>query len=203
MALFSQLNFTVYMQCQAPIMVPTRFRAIRTTNNIIPRALSHHYIWMFSSCPAALQLSACAELPLNESLSEAETKAKKYYISCLDVNQTIQSLGARPLLDLLHDSFIGWSVNWDLKADVWDFQDTLEKIHFRGMFGFFSFGVAEDRKEPTKNILQVIFKHFEILTADGCEGSTCVIILNFIQMDPDIVEFCGSVVFNTSSGFHL
>ena len=138
---------------------------------------------MFSSCPAALQLSACAELPLNESLSEAETKAKKYYISCLDVNQTIQSLGARPLLDLLHDSFKGWSVNWDLKADVWDFQDTLEKIHFRGMSGFFSFWVAEDEKEPTKNILQVIFKHFEILTADGCEGSTL-----------GIVELCAKIL---------
>lgn len=100
-----------------------------------------------------------AEAPLNESRSEAEAKAKKYYTSCLDVNQTIQSLGAQPLLDLLHDAFKGWSVNWDLRLNAWDFQDTLQKIHLHGMSSFFSFWVAEDEKEPTKNILQVILQH--------------------------------------------
>ena len=80
-------------------------------------------------------------------------KAKKYYTSCLDVNQTIQSLGARPLLDLIHEKFRGWTFNWDLAE--WNFQDVLENIHMHGTSGFFSFWVAEDEKEPTKNILQV------------------------------------------------
>jgi len=95
------------------------------------------------------------ETPLNESLSEAEAKAKKYYTSCLDVNQTIETLGATPLLDLIQKQFRGWTVNWNVGA--WDLQDTLEKIHALGMSSFFSFWVAEDEKEPTKNILQVNF----------------------------------------------
>jgi len=95
----------------------------------------------------------CAESLLNESLSEAEAKAKNYYTSCLDVNQTIQTLGAQPLLDLIQRQFSGWTVNWE--AGVWDFQDTLEKLHALGISSFFSFWVAEDEKEPTKNILQV------------------------------------------------
>jgi len=90
---------------------------------------------------------------VNESLSEAEAKAKNYYISCLDANQTVEALGAQPLLDLIHDKFPGWTVNWDL--GVWDFRGTLEKIHALGMSSFFSSWVAEDEKEPTKNILQV------------------------------------------------
>lgn len=98
-------------------------------------------------------LHVCTETPLNESVSEAEIKAKKYYVSCLDVNQTIESLGAQPLLDLIKEQFPGWTVTWDL--GVWDFQDTLEKIHSLGMSSLFSFWVAEDEKEPTKNILQV------------------------------------------------
>jgi len=106
-----------------------------------------------------LSLNVFAESPLNESLSEAESKAKKYYISCLDVNETIQSLGAQPLLDLLHDNYKGWSINWDLKLNACDFQDTLEKIHLGGMSGFFSFWVAEDEKEPTTNILQVSLQY--------------------------------------------
>ena len=92
---------------------------------------------------------------MNESLSEAEVKAKRYYTSCLDVNQTVETLGAKPLLDLINNQFRGWTVNWDVGA--WNFQDTLEKIHALGISSFFSFWVGEDEKEPTKHILQVNF----------------------------------------------
>jgi len=105
----------------------------------------------------SIQCRVClgAETALNESQSEAEAKAKIYYTSCLDTNQTIAKLGAQPLLDVLHRQFSAWTVNWDL--GVYDFQDTLEKIHALGMGNFFSFGVGEDEKEPTKNILQASF----------------------------------------------
>ena len=100
--------------------------------------------------------AACrAETPLNESHSEAEVKAKKYYISCLDANQTVEDLGAQPLLDLIHKQFSGWTVNWDV--NTLDFQSMLEKIHALGMSSFYYFLVGEDEKEPTKNILQVNF----------------------------------------------
>jgi len=102
-----------------------------------------------------VRLSIRAETALNESQSEAEAKAKNYYISCLDPNQTVERLGAQPLLDLIHSQFSAWTVNWDL--GVYDFQDTLEKIHALGMSSFFQFFVGQDEKEPTKNILQASF----------------------------------------------
>jgi len=97
------------------------------------------------------------EMPLNESLSEAETKAVKYYTSCLDVNQTIESLGAQPLIDLIHkfNSTTRWLASWDVDVDALDLQDTLEKMHALGMSSFFSFWVAADEKAPTKNIMKV------------------------------------------------
>lgn len=96
------------------------------------------------------------ESPLNESQSEAEKKAKLYYISCLDINKTVENLGAAPLLNLMRE-LGGWSVSsssgvWD--ASKWNFQQMLEKIHSLGLSNFFSMWVAEDEKNPTKNILQ-------------------------------------------------
>jgi len=89
-------------------------------------------------------------------LSEAEAKAKNYYISCLDVDQTIETLGEKPLFDLIHEQFKGWSVNWNLQRKRWDLQDTLEKIHALGMCSFFCFSVGKDEKQPTRHILKVM-----------------------------------------------
>lgn len=97
------------------------------------------------------------ESPLNESLSEAEKKAKMYYVSCLDVNRTVEKLGAAPLLNLMRE-FGGWAVSasagvWNESA--WNLQTTLERIHSLGLSNFFSVWVGEDEKNPTSNILQV------------------------------------------------
>lgn len=96
------------------------------------------------------------ESPLNESLSGAERKAKIYYASCLDVNHTVEKLGAAPLLTLMRE-FGGWAVStsagvWNERE--WNFQRTLEKIHSLGLSNFFNMWVGEDEKNPTKNILQ-------------------------------------------------
>lgn len=96
------------------------------------------------------------ESPLNESLSEAEKKAKMYYVSCLDVNRTVEKLGAAPLLNLMRE-FGGWAVSasagvWNESA--WNLQTTLERIHSLGLSNFFSVWVGEDEKNPTSNILQ-------------------------------------------------
>lgn len=95
--------------------------------------------------------------PLNESLSGAERKAKIYYASCLDVNRTVEKLGAAPLLTLMRE-FGGWAVStsagvWNERE--WNFQRTLEKIHSLGLSNFFNMWVGEDEKNPAKNILQV------------------------------------------------
>jgi len=94
--------------------------------------------------------------------SLAERKAAMYYTSCIDANQTVATLGSRPLTDLLWKTFGGWSVTEPRKGDsilfnetAWDFQRTLEQTHALGIYGFVSVWVAEDDKMPTRNILQV------------------------------------------------
>jgi len=90
---------------------------------------------------------------MTRTLSKAERKAKSYYRSCLDTNHRAETLGMRPLRDLIRNQFRGWSLSWNVNA--LDFQDKLEKIHALGVPSFFSFFVGEDAKEPTKHILQV------------------------------------------------
>ncbi len=70
-------------------------------------------------------------LEKNESVfnSMAERKAKMYYESCLDNDETMEKLGAKPMLTLLKD--IGsWSVT-DEKFNVknWTLQRVLQKLH--------------------------------------------------------------------------
>ena len=107
------------------------------------------------------------ESPCNESRSESEMKAKRYYLSCIDNNKTRETLGAAPLLKLLQE-FGGWSVS--NSSGVWNvskfnFQDTLQKIHALGLSNFFNIWVGEDEKDPTKNILQVSLNYFQRLPA--------------------------------------
>ena len=102
-------------------------------------------------------VSFASDSPLNESHSESELKAKVYYRSCIDVNHTVDLLGASPLLDLLK-SFGGWSVSNTsglFNVTAWNFQDILERVHSYGLFNFFGVWVAEDEKNPTQNIFQV------------------------------------------------
>ena len=47
---------------------------------------------------------------MNTSTSTAETKARKYYMACMDTNKTIEKLGAKPLLDLLK-GIGGWKIS--------------------------------------------------------------------------------------------
>ncbi|XP_074654372.1 endothelin-converting enzyme homolog isoform X2 [Tubulanus polymorphus] len=97
------------------------------------------------------------EMPLKSSKSEAETKAKLYYQSCLDKNGTIDKLGIKPLLDLLRD-FGGWTISnssgvWD--SNGWDFQRTLEKVHMLDLGVLFVTWVGRDEKNTSRNIIQV------------------------------------------------
>jgi len=97
------------------------------------------------------------EMPLNESDSEAERKAKIYYSSCMDVNKTIESLGSEPLLNLLR-WFGGWTVSntsGTFNATAWSFVETLERMHSFGLMNFFNIWVSDDEKIPTRNVIQV------------------------------------------------
>ncbi|XP_054713276.1 endothelin-converting enzyme homolog isoform X1 [Uloborus diversus] len=90
-----------------------------------------------------------------ELKSEAEKKARTYYTSCLDKNETVDKLGPKPMLDLLN-KVGGWNISGDFNISQWNFQRTLEIIHNeynRG--GLFSWGVGEDERNSTRYILQL------------------------------------------------
>ena len=98
-----------------------------------------------------------SDVPLNEDQIDAENKARRFYASCIDKDGKIESLGAKPMLDLIR-SLGGWTVGssagrWD--PNKWDFQSTLEEVHLLGLSPFFDLTVAADLQNSTKNVLQV------------------------------------------------
>ncbi|CAH1772547.1 unnamed protein product [Owenia fusiformis] len=98
------------------------------------------------------------EKPMSDMKCEAERKAKMYYESCLDKNETIQELGAQPLLNFIRDKLGGWSISdraGPFDPSNWNFQDLLTKIHRFNHATLFAGGVGGDDKNSSRNILQV------------------------------------------------
>ncbi|GIY38903.1 endothelin-converting enzyme homolog [Caerostris darwini] len=60
--------------------------------------------------------------------SAAEEKARVYYLSCLDKNETVDKLGGQPMLELLN-KVGGWNISGDFNISQWNFQRTLEILH--------------------------------------------------------------------------
>uniref|UniRef100_A0A8W8MSH3 Endothelin-converting enzyme 1 n=2 Tax=Magallana gigas TaxID=29159 RepID=A0A8W8MSH3_MAGGI len=97
-------------------------------------------------------LKKVIEKPLNKSSSAAEFKAQKYYESCMDVNKTIEKLGAQPAKEFL--SGIGsWPEQNETKN--FDIQSLVEKIKAYGIGVLFNYWVGVDDKNSTVNILQI------------------------------------------------
>lgn len=66
------------------------------------------------------------EKPIAELKSKAEKKAKIYYESCLDVNDTIEELGAKPMIKLLKEVG-GWNVTeTGFNVTKWNLQTSLQ-----------------------------------------------------------------------------
>ncbi|XP_045111624.1 endothelin-converting enzyme homolog isoform X2 [Portunus trituberculatus] len=87
------------------------------------------------------------------SKSEAEQKARIFYQSCMDVNKTIEKLGATPVLKMIKQMG-GWSItgNWstidyNLTKDV-----ILSKVEFISG-ALFSWRVSEDYKNSSSHVL--------------------------------------------------
>lgn len=60
--------------------------------------------------------------------SKAEQKAKMYYESCLDANDTVETLGAKPMLDLLK-KVGGWNItDSGFSVDTWTLQNITQTI---------------------------------------------------------------------------
>lgn len=61
--------------------------------------------------------------------SDAQSKAKLYYRSCLDKNDTIEKLGAKPLIEFL-ERIDGWNITGSrFNVSSWSLQTTLELLH--------------------------------------------------------------------------
>lgn len=95
------------------------------------------------------------EKQLNEMKSEAEKKAKLYYSSCMDVNETIEALGAKPMLDLLEDVG-GWNITGKFNVSNWSLQKSMHILQIvYNMGGLFSWAVNEDDRNSSRHIIQI------------------------------------------------
>ncbi|ODM96996.1 Endothelin-converting enzyme 1 [Orchesella cincta] len=88
--------------------------------------------------------------------SDAEEKARQYYKSCMDKNETQEKLGAQPLIELL-TKVGGWSVSPSgFNLSTWAFQTQLQTLHNDyNMGGFFTWAVGEDDRNSSTHIIQL------------------------------------------------
>ncbi|CAB3375652.1 Hypothetical predicted protein [Cloeon dipterum] len=95
------------------------------------------------------------EQPKGNRSSSAEDKAKMYYISCMDPNNTIETLGATPLQEILTEVG-GWNVSGKFEVKDWQLQKSLHVLQIKyGMNGLFSWAVNEDDKNSSRYAIQV------------------------------------------------
>lgn len=97
--------------------------------------------------------------PLDSFKSKAEKKAKMYYESCLDEDETIEKLGAKPMLKLLRD-IGGWNVTSNttnpFNISSWSLESALKTLQNRyNMGGLFGWGVGEDDRNSSRHIIQI------------------------------------------------
>lgn len=87
--------------------------------------------------------------------SKAELKAKMYFTACMDPNNTIETLGATPLQNLIKD-IGGWNISGTWNVSSWKLQRTLETVHNRfNMGGLFYWMVGEDDRNSSRHVIQV------------------------------------------------
>ncbi|KAL7639847.1 UNVERIFIED_CONTAM: hypothetical protein RMT77_009260 [Armadillidium vulgare] len=88
------------------------------------------------------------------SPSMSEEKAKLFYRSCLDSNDTIERRGAQPILDILL-KIGGWSIYGNWSAKGYDFRRDiiLSQVEYNSG-ALFAWGVAENDKNSNKYVLE-------------------------------------------------
>ncbi|XP_021915643.1 endothelin-converting enzyme homolog isoform X4 [Zootermopsis nevadensis] len=99
------------------------------------------------------------EKPFVELKSKAEEKAKMYYLSCMDSNETIEALGAKPMLNLLR-KVGGWNISAvggkPFNVSAWNLQNTIQVLQNRyNMGGLFSWAVGEDDRNSSRHVIQI------------------------------------------------
>ncbi|XP_076293708.1 M13 family metallopeptidase neprilysin 3 isoform X1 [Lasioglossum baleicum] len=107
------------------------------------------------------------EKSLSEMRSKAEKKAKFYFLSCMDANDTIESLGAKPMLDLL-ETIGGWNVSGKFNVSSWSLQTSMHILqNVYNMDGLFTWAVNEDDRNSTRHIIQIDQGGLTLPTADN------------------------------------
>lgn len=88
--------------------------------------------------------------------SMAERKAKKYFESCMDTDEIMEKLGAKPMHSLLKE-IGGWNVtDNEFNITKWKFQKVLQKLHNTyNIGGLFGWAVGEDDRNSTFHIIQI------------------------------------------------
>ncbi|XP_063707260.1 endothelin-converting enzyme homolog isoform X2 [Culicoides brevitarsis] len=96
------------------------------------------------------------ERDFDEFKSKAELKAKLYYESCLDENEVMETLGAKPMLDLL-EKIGGWNITKSgFNISTWSLETTLMKVQNEyNMGGLFGWAVGEDDRQSTRHVIQI------------------------------------------------
>ncbi|XP_014223619.1 endothelin-converting enzyme homolog isoform X2 [Trichogramma pretiosum] len=112
------------------------------------------------------------ERPLAEMKSQTEKKAKQYYLSCLDANETIENLGAKPMLDLL-ENVGGWSISGKFDVKRWSFQENMHVLqNVYNMGGLFSWAVSEDDRNSSRYIIEIDQGGLTLPTTDNYLNKT-------------------------------
>ncbi|KAJ8956318.1 hypothetical protein NQ318_015056 [Aromia moschata] len=97
------------------------------------------------------------EQPMEMLKSKAEQKAKMYYESCLDVNDTMEVLNATPMVNLLK-KLGGWNITESgFNVETWNLQNITQIVQNKYNIGrgLFSYAVGEDDKNSSRHILQI------------------------------------------------
>lgn len=95
------------------------------------------------------------EKPLSSNASKAEIKAQVYYNSCMDANDTMEKLGAKPLTDLIY-KVGGWNISGNTSIENWHFERMLQTLQNEyNIGGLFSWVVGEDERNSSRYIIQI------------------------------------------------
>ncbi|XP_060533581.1 endothelin-converting enzyme homolog isoform X2 [Cylas formicarius] len=136
--------------------------------NPVPGGKSNWGTFMKLEQQNGLIIKRVLDQPVETFKSKAEEKAKMYYDSCVDVNETIEAKGADPMLKLI-DKLGGWNITRDgfkvsdkndtigkFNLTNWSLQRTAEIVQNKFHIGaLFSYDVGEDDKNSTRHVLQV------------------------------------------------
>ncbi|CAH1165627.1 unnamed protein product [Phyllotreta striolata] len=141
--------------------------------NPMPDAKSTWGTFMKLEQQNQLVIKRVLDRPMDTLKSKAEQKAKMYYESCLDVNDTMEARGAQPMLDLLR-KIGGWNVTESgFDVDKWSLQNITQIVQNRyNIGGLFSYAVGEDDKNSTRHILQIDQSGLTLPTRDNYLNKT-------------------------------